>query len=143
MPLSYRRLKNVIHQIYIKSKWMLLSVTFRAKIVLVFALTLENVFSQSFYFKTNRKRIGSFKKQYQGFSKQPSIQPSKILYCNLHNFIFAVVLKIGCFRCVSLQYFRSSGKASNLNATLNTLLSFLIRTTVYKSITHTRKTCCI
>ena len=45
IPLSYRSLKNVIHQIDSKNVWLLLSVASTAKIELVFVLTFENVFS--------------------------------------------------------------------------------------------------
>ena len=44
-PLSYRCLKNVIYQIDSKNEWLLLSVTFTAKLELVFVLTFENDFS--------------------------------------------------------------------------------------------------
>ena len=40
-----RCLKNVIHQIDSKNEWLLLSVTFTAKLELVFVLTFENAFS--------------------------------------------------------------------------------------------------
>ena len=43
--LSYRCLKNVIHQTDSKNEWLLLSVTFTAKLELVFVLTFENAFS--------------------------------------------------------------------------------------------------
>ena len=42
----YRCLKNVIHQIDSKNEWLLLSVTFTAKLGLVFVLTFENAFSK-------------------------------------------------------------------------------------------------
>ena len=45
IPLSYRCLKNVIHQIDSKNEWLLLSVTFTAKFELAFVLTFENAFS--------------------------------------------------------------------------------------------------
>ena len=45
IPLSYRSLKNVIHQIDSKNEWFLLSITFTAKFELVFVLTFENAFS--------------------------------------------------------------------------------------------------
>ena len=51
----------MIHQIDSKSEWLLLSVTFTAKLELVFVLTFENTSSYSFHFKANRKRIGSSK----------------------------------------------------------------------------------
>ena len=62
IPLLYRCLKNVIHQIDSKNEWLLLSVTFMAKLELVFVLTFQNAFSQSFHFKDNRKSIVSSKK---------------------------------------------------------------------------------
>ena len=46
-------LKNVIHQIDSKNEWLLLSVTFMAKLELIFVLTIENAFSWSFHFKAN------------------------------------------------------------------------------------------
>ena len=52
---QYRCLKNVIHQIDSKNRWLLLSASFTAKFGFVFALTLENA---------NRKSIGSSKKRY-------------------------------------------------------------------------------
>ena len=45
IPLSYRCLKNVIDQIDSKNEWLLLSVTFTAKLELVFASTFGNAFS--------------------------------------------------------------------------------------------------
>ena len=41
---EYRCLENVIHQIDIKSEWLLPSASFMAKFGLVFILTLENTF---------------------------------------------------------------------------------------------------
>ena len=38
-------MKNVIHQIDIKSEWFVLSSSFPAKFELAFGLTLENAFS--------------------------------------------------------------------------------------------------
>ena len=38
-------LKNMIHQVDSKNEWLLLSVTFTAKLELVFVLTFENAFS--------------------------------------------------------------------------------------------------
>ena len=42
---QYRCLKNVIHQIDGKNKWLVLSASFTAKAGLVFVLTLESAFS--------------------------------------------------------------------------------------------------
>ena len=42
---NYKWLKNVVHQIESKNKWLLLLANFTAKFGLVFALTLENAFS--------------------------------------------------------------------------------------------------
>ena len=53
----------MIHQVDSKNEWLLLSLTFTAKVKLVFVLTFENAFSESFHFKANRKSIGSFKKR--------------------------------------------------------------------------------
>ena len=69
---QYRCLKNVIHQIDSKNGGLLLSASFTAKFGLIFVLTLEN-FYQRFHFQANRKSIGSSKKPFQGFSKQPSV----------------------------------------------------------------------
>ena len=55
----------MIHQIDSKNEWLLLSVTFAAKLELVFVLTFENSFSESFHFKINRKSIGSSKNDFQ------------------------------------------------------------------------------
>ena len=44
--LSYRCLKIVIYQVNSKNEWLLLSVTFTAKLGLVFVLTFENAFSK-------------------------------------------------------------------------------------------------
>ena len=49
-------------QVGSKNRWLLLSVTFTAK--LEFVLTFENGFSYGFHFKANRKSIGSSKKRY-------------------------------------------------------------------------------
>ena len=43
--LSYKCLKNVIHQVDSENAWLLLSVNFTAKLELVFALTFENASS--------------------------------------------------------------------------------------------------
>ena len=45
IPLLYRCLKNVIHQIDSENEWLLLSVTFMAKIKLVFVLIFAHAFS--------------------------------------------------------------------------------------------------
>ena len=42
---NYRWLKNVVHQIESKNKWLLLLANFTAKFGLVFVLTLEKAFS--------------------------------------------------------------------------------------------------
>ena len=44
----------MIHQVGSKNEWLLLSVTFTAKLDLVFVLTFEYTFSKSFNFKANR-----------------------------------------------------------------------------------------
>ena len=55
---SYRCRENVIHQRDSKNEWLLLSVTFTAKLGLVFVLTLKNAFSLSYHFKDKRNSIG-------------------------------------------------------------------------------------
>ena len=57
-------LKNMIYQVGSQNEWLLLSVTFTAKLELDFVLTFENAFSYSFHFKANRKSIGSSKNRY-------------------------------------------------------------------------------
>ena len=51
-----------VHQMDSKDECLLLSVTFTAKLELVFVLTFENAFSYSFHFKAIRKSIDSSKK---------------------------------------------------------------------------------
>ena len=58
--MSEKRVHQIIDS---KNEWLLLSVTFTAKLELDFALS-ENAFSKSFHFKANRKSIGSSKKRY-------------------------------------------------------------------------------
>ena len=53
-----------VHQIDGKNGWLLLSVTFTAKLELVFVSAFENTFSDSYHFEANRKSIGSSKKPY-------------------------------------------------------------------------------
>ena len=62
-------LKKVIHQTGSKNEWLLLPVTFTAKLELVFVLTFENTFSKSSHVKADRKSIGSSKKRCEVFSK--------------------------------------------------------------------------
>ena len=52
------------HQIDRKNEWLLLSVTFTAKLELVFVLIFESAFSDSFHFIANRSSIGSSKKRF-------------------------------------------------------------------------------
>ena len=61
------QLSCVIHQI--DSNGCFFSVTFTAKLELVFVLTFESAFSFSFHFKANRKSMDSSEKLYGGFSK--------------------------------------------------------------------------
>ena len=51
---EYRCLKNLIHQIEGKNEWLLPSANFTAKFGLVFVLTLEDAFSQTFHFKATK-----------------------------------------------------------------------------------------
>ena len=52
--------QNILDQI----EWLLLSVAFTAKLELVFVLTFENFFSESFHFKANKKSKSFSKKRY-------------------------------------------------------------------------------
>ena len=60
-------------QIHSKDEWLILSRTFTAQLGLVLVLTFKSSFPQSFHFKANRNSIGSSKKRFLGFSKQPSV----------------------------------------------------------------------
>ena len=53
-----------VHQTESKNEWLLLSVALTTKLELVFVLTIENAFSESFHFKANKKSIGYSKKRY-------------------------------------------------------------------------------
>ena len=59
--MSYRCLKNVIHYINSKNEWSLLSLTFTAKLELVFVWTFENAFSRIFHFRAKITVLGIFK----------------------------------------------------------------------------------
>ena len=56
--------KDMVHQIDSKNEWLLLSETFTAKFELVFVLTFENAFSQSFHVKANRRIMDSSTQRY-------------------------------------------------------------------------------
>ena len=73
---QYRCLKIVIHQIDSKNGWLLLSVSFTAK-----RKHWKTVFLRSFIFKPT-ENIGSSKKRYQEFSKQPSIEEISMFLCD-------------------------------------------------------------
>ena len=53
--ITYRCLKNVIHQIDSKNEWLLVSASFTTKFGLVFVLTLENAFLRGFIFKPTER----------------------------------------------------------------------------------------
>ena len=80
---QYRCLKNVIHQTDSKNGWLLLSASFTAKFGLAFVLTLENAFSQRFYFQANRKRIGSSKNGTRDFQNSPPFDRSACIYVTI------------------------------------------------------------
>ena len=61
--------EKCVHQIDSKNEWLFLSVTFTAKLELVFVLIFKNAFSYSFHFKANRKSIGFSKKKALGIFK--------------------------------------------------------------------------
>ena len=81
IPLSYKRLKNVIHQIDSKNEWLLLSVTLMVKLELVFILTSKNTFSQCFYFIANS--IGSSKNCTRDFQNSPPVGRSACFYVTI------------------------------------------------------------
>ena len=62
---------------------MLLSVTFTEKLELVFVLTFENAFSQSFHFKANRKSIGSSKNRTRDFQNSPPFERSTLFFVTI------------------------------------------------------------
>ena len=66
-----------VHQIDSKNEWLLLSITFTAKLELVFVLTFEKGFSQSFHFKANRKGINSL--------SSPPFERSACFYVKISN----------------------------------------------------------
>ena len=79
--------KRLLMKLTENEERLLLSASFMAKFELVLVLTQENTFTQRFYFKTNRKSIGSSKKQYQGlFQNSHSFWRSACL-CNNHNIL--------------------------------------------------------
>ena len=51
-----------------------MNVTFTVKLELVFVLTFGNAFSKGFYFKTNRKSIGSSKNSTRDFQNSPTFE---------------------------------------------------------------------
>ena len=69
-------MKNVIHQIDSKNEWLLLPVSFTAKFMLVFVLSLENTFSERFHFNANRKSIGSSKTGTRDFQNSTPFERS-------------------------------------------------------------------
>ena len=79
----YRCLKNVIHQIASKNEWLLLSVTFTAKLELVSVSTFKTTFSKSFHFKANRKSIGCSKKRSRDFQNSPLLERSACFYVTI------------------------------------------------------------
>ena len=64
----------MIHQIDSKNEWLLLSITFAVKLDLVFVLTLENAFSESFHFKANRNSMDSSKNGTRDFQNSPPFE---------------------------------------------------------------------
>ena len=66
----------MIHQIDSKNEWLLLPVSFTAKFMLVFVLSLENTFSERFHFNANRKSIGSSKTGTRDFQNSTPFERS-------------------------------------------------------------------
>ena len=73
--------KNVIHQIDSKNEWLLLSASFTAKCVLIFVLTLENVFSfRGFILNATEKAWILLKNGTRDFQKNPLFKRSACFY---------------------------------------------------------------
>ena len=60
-----------------------MNVTFTVKLELVFVLTFGNAFSKGFYFKTNRKSIGSSKNSTRDFQNSPLFERSVCFYVTI------------------------------------------------------------
>ena len=73
----------MIHHIDNENEWLLLSVTFMAKFELVFVLTFENAFYQSFHYKANRNSIDSSKKATRDFQNSPPFERSTCFYVTI------------------------------------------------------------
>ena len=82
IPLSYRCLKNVIHPIDSKNEWLLISVTFTAKLELVFVWTFGNAFPQSFYFKPTERAL-VLKNGSRNFKNSPPFERSACFYVTI------------------------------------------------------------
>ena len=73
----------MIHQVGSKNEWLLLSVTFTAKLEMVFVLTFENDFSWSFHFKANRRSMGSSKNSTSDFQNNPPFERLACFYVTI------------------------------------------------------------
>ena len=73
-------LKNVIHQIGSKDKWLLLSVSFTAKFGLVFALTLEKALFRGFILKPTERAYIPLKNGTRNFQNSPPFERSAFFY---------------------------------------------------------------
>ena len=75
IPLSYRCLKNVIHQIDNKNEWLFLSVTFTAK--------YELVFVRGFILKPTERGKIFLKNGTRGFQNSPPFERSACSYVTI------------------------------------------------------------
>ena len=123
-------MKNVIHQMDSKNEWLLLSVSFTAKFVLFFVLTIENAFSERLHFKVNGKSIGSSKKRYYKFSKKPPRLRDR------HDFMWQWVEILNVFNTLTLKqiFWKMKSFFKNLE------YYFLVESTKIKSASFPYKT---
>ena len=96
----------MIHQVDSKNEWLLLSVTFTAKLELVFVLTFENAFSESFHFKANRKSIVLLKKSARDFQNSPSFQRSACFYVTISESFKPFLESENLFQKTGVPFFR-------------------------------------
>ena len=83
IPLLYRCLKNVIHQIGSKNEWLLLLVAFTAKLELLFVLTFKNAFFRVFILKPIEIAQVLLKNCTRDFQNSPPFERSACFYVTI------------------------------------------------------------
>ena len=73
----------MIHQIDSKNEWLLLSVTFTAKLELVFVLTFENAFLRVFILKPTERAQFLLKNGTRDFQNSPPFERSACFYVTI------------------------------------------------------------